>query len=195
MTTADDVMDAALDLMRSGGVEALSMRRLADRLGTSYQVVYSRIGGKGEVVRALHDRGFTRWVAANQDLATELGTIEHVRAVARGYLAEAVADPLLFAIMFSSPVPDFRRDERARAVEWSAFRACWLAPVATWLDASLDTRPPGTGRRLAWRLWSAVHGITTVHLAGHESPSGDPRTEVDAVVRVLLADPLAASAP
>lgn len=195
MPTTDDVLDAALGLMRDGGVESLSMRRLADRLGTSYQVVYSRIGGKGEVVRALHDRAFARWVTANGELLEPPGTRERVHRVARAYLAEAAADPLLFAIMFATPVPEFTRDEAARAVEWDAFRACWLAPVATWLDATVEERPPGTARRLAWRLWSAVHGITAVHLAGHASPTGDPAGEVDAVVRILLADPLATGAP
>lgn len=195
MITDEDVVDAARRLLRDGGVEALSMRRLAEELGTSYQVVYSRVGGKAEVVRALHDRGFAEWVAANRGLATTPGTAEHVHAVASGYLHAAVADPLGFAIMFSTPVSEFTRDADAREVEWTAFRSCWVAPVGAWLAAQVDAWPPGTVGRLAWRLWTAVHGITTVHLAGHDSPSGDPEREVAAVVRLLLADPMAAAAP
>jgi AcrR family transcriptional regulator len=192
--TRDDVVDAAMGLMRGGGVGALSMRRLAEEVGTSYQVVYSRVGGKAEVVRALHDRGFAAWVTATSTLPTVPGTAEHVHETARQYLRAALDDPLTFALMFATPVPEFRRDEAARTVEWEAFRTCWLAPVGAYLDATVDERPPGTTRRLAWRLWSAVHGITTVHLAGHDSPSGDPEAEVVGMVRLLLADPIASGA-
>ena len=49
-----DVLEAAERLLVIEGPDALSMRRLATELGTSYQVVYTRIGGKADVVRALH---------------------------------------------------------------------------------------------------------------------------------------------
>lgn len=195
MITEDDVLDAALALMRAGGVAALSMRHLADALGTSYQVVYSRIGGKPDVVRALHDRGFAELVAATQALDTTPGTARHVRAVARGYVRAALADPLRFELMFATPVPEFTRDDATRHVEWEAFRTCWIAAVGSWLDGRFDERPAGTAGRLAWRLWTATHGIATVHLAGHGSPSGDPEREVDAVARLMLADPMRAGAP
>lgn len=195
MVTEDHVMDAALTIMREGGVRALSMRRLAEELGTSYQVVYSRIGGKAEVVRALHDRGFAELVAATRALDTTPGTVEHIHAVARGYVRAALDDPLRFELMFATPVAAFTRDDAARRVEWDAFRACWITATGRWLDAHVDDRPPGTARRLAWRLWTAVHGIVTVHLSGHDSPSGDPEREADAMVRMMLADPLRAAAP
>lgn len=195
MTTTDDIVEAALELMRGGGVGALSMRRLAEELGVSYQVVYSRIGGKAEVVRALHDRAFAELVAANRALERAPGTVEHVRETARGYLAAALEDPLRFELMFATPVPEFTRDDAARAVEWDAFRSCWLGAVGPWLDEHVGERPTGTTRRLAWRMWTAVHGIAMVSIAGHASPSGDPAHEVDAVVDLLLADPLRAATP
>lgn len=195
MITQDDIVDAALELMRRGGVGALSMRRLAEEVGTSYQVVYSRIGGKAEVVRALHDRAFAELVAANRAVDTTPGTTEHVHAVAAGYLAAALDDPLMFELMFATPVPEFTRDDHAREVEWEAFRACWLGAIGTWLDAHLDERPRGTARRLAWRMWTATHGIAMVAMAGHGSPSGDPAHEVAAMIDLMLSDPLRAAAP
>lgn len=184
MTTREDVLDAALTLLHDGGPQALSMRRLADALGVSYQVVYSRVGGKADVVRALHDDGLAGLRAATGALDDERGTDEHVHAVARGYLAHALHDPILFDVMFGAPLPAFVRDDAAREVERQAFETCWVGPVRDLLVAR------GDGRRatpLAYRLWAAVHGVVVVHLAGHGSPSGDPATEVDALVAALLA--------
>lgn len=189
MVSRDDVLDAAMALLHEHGVEGLSMRRLARALGTSYQVVYSRVGAKPDVVRALHDRCFDDLMAAVDTLPTSPGTVAHVHAVAASYLEHALADPLRFEVMFGNPVPAFRGDERTREREHECFRRTWIAAVGSWLDTTDPDRPSGTATRLAWRLWTAVHGITVVHLAGHRSPSGDPATEVRAVVDLLLAHP------
>ncbi len=182
----DDVLTTALDLLREGGAEALSMRRLAARLGVSTQVVYSRVGSKPDVVRALHDDAFHELAALVEQHTQPRGTREHVHEVAAYYLEHAVADPVRFEVMFGTPVKEFVRDDEARAVEVACFRATWIAAVRAYLDATQPDREGGTAVGLAWRLWTAAHGIATVHLAGHETPGGDPAAELRTVVDLHL---------
>lgn len=189
-----DVLEAAERLLVIEGPDALSMRRLATELGTSYQVVYTRIGGKADVVRALHDDGFARLTRAAAD-ASEDREADDLVAFAQSYFDFAERHPVLFDVMMGMPIPEFVRDERARKVEWEGFRATWVAACRAWLDARLPERPRGASVRLAWRLWTAVHGITVVHLAGHPSPSGDARAEIARVVELLLREPAGLSAP
>lgn len=186
----EDVLHAAEALLEAEGPEALSMRRLAAALGTSYQVVYSRVGAKPDLVRALHAEGMRRLAIGAAHLAPPRGSDAHLVALAQGYLAVAVAHPRMFDVAFGAPVPEFVRDEAAKRVEWAGFEATWVQACRDWLDARHDPRPRGASVRLAWRLWTAVHGITVLHLAGHDSPSGDVDAEIDAVVRLLLSDPL-----
>lgn len=185
--TRDDVLESAMGLLREGGAEGLSMRRLAARLGVSTQVVYSRVGGKPEVVRVLHDRSFAELGGRVREATSSPGTREHVHEVAQLYFDHAVADPVRFELMFGTPVPEFTRDERTHAVEVDCFRRTWVAAVRAWLDEVVPDRARPAAVRLAWRLWTAVHGITTVHLAGHASPDDDPEAELHAVVDLLLA--------
>lgn len=194
MVTREDVVEAALDALRRGGPDALTMRRLADDLGVSYQVVYSRVGGKSDVVRAVHDRGFDVVADLVAALPERLGSPAHMHAVARSYLDFARAEPMWFAVMFASPVPEFVRDDAAREVEMAAFRVCWIDGVRSWLDQADRPAADGSAVQLAWRLWAAVHGITVVHLAGHSSPSGDPSIEVERMVTTILGDPASAGA-
>jgi AcrR family transcriptional regulator len=184
--TRDDVLDAAIALLREGGAEALSMRRLATQLGVSTQVVYSRVGGKSEVARALHDRAFAELLATIDHRVRARGSREHVHEVAQHYFDHAAADPVRFALMFGTPIQEFVRDEAAQEVEVACFRQTWVAAVRSWLDAERPDRPDPTAVRLAYRLWTAVHGVTTVHLAGHAAPDDDPETELHAVVGLLL---------
>lgn len=181
-----DVLDAAMALLRDGGAEALSMRRLASGLGVSTQVVYSRVGGKPEVARALHDRAFAELRASITDRREARGTRAHVHEVAQHYFDHAAAEPVRFELMFGTPVKEFVRDAAAQEVEIACFRETWIAAVRGWLDATRPDRDAPTAVRLAYRLWTAVHGITTVHLAGHSTPDDDPQSELHAVVDLLL---------
>lgn len=188
--TAHEVVLAAERLLETEGVEALTMRRLAAELGTSYQVVYSRIGSKADVVRALHAEGMRRLTEGAAQIPIPPGEDAHLVALAQSYLGIAVARPAMFDVAFGTPVREFIRDAAAQEVEWRGFEATWVNACRAWLDARYDPRPKGASVRLAWRLWTAVHGITVLHLAGHASPSGDVAAEITTVVDLLLSDPL-----
>jgi AcrR family transcriptional regulator len=166
------------------------MRRIAAELGTSYQVVYSRIGDKASVVRALHDDGMARLTdVSTKRIDVEPGCDAHLVALGQAYIDMAIDNPALFEVMFGVPIAEFERDDAARKVEWQGFRKTWVAACQAWLDARYDPRPRGSSVRLAWRLWTAVHGITVLHLAGHDSPSGKVHDEIAAVIALHLREP------
>ena len=109
--------------------------------------------------------------------------------MAHDYRRFAEGEPRLFELMFGAPIPDFVRDADARTVEWRGFDQSWVAATRAWLDATYPERPRGIAVALAWRLWTAVHGLTTLHLAGHPSPSGDIARDTETVVARLLREP------
>ena len=53
---ADAVVDAALELLHEQGLDAVSMRRVAARLGVSPIPLYSRVGNKEALLDAIADR-------------------------------------------------------------------------------------------------------------------------------------------
>lgn len=189
VTPRERVVDVARDLLVAEGPGAVTMRRLAAALGTSYQVVYSRVGSKTAVMRAVHDRAFDELTTEVLALAPTRGTREHLHALTAGYLDFAVANPRLFDVMFGAPA-GLVRDAALQEVERESFRRCWVAATRSWLDAHHPDRPRGSAGPLAWRLWTAAHGITVLHLAGHASPSADVHVDLAAVVDLLLADPV-----
>ena len=56
LTTADDVVDRAEQLVDREGVGALSVRRLASELAVSRQIVYTHFTGMHDVLEQLHLR-------------------------------------------------------------------------------------------------------------------------------------------
>lgn len=64
--TRTALLDAAERIVEEEGIEALSVRRLADQIGTTTRAVYSLFGSKGGLVVALGARAFD-WLAAELD--------------------------------------------------------------------------------------------------------------------------------
>jgi len=94
----------AADLTRSGGWAAITMAKLADRVGVSRQTVYNEIGSKRQLAEAMimHElEVFLRAVdAAFEENPDDLG--EAIREAAARVLEMAAANPLLHAVLSAS---------------------------------------------------------------------------------------------
>ena len=55
---ADEIVSAAVEIFRESGLDAVSMRSVATRLGVSPVPLYSRIGNKDALVDAIADHLF-----------------------------------------------------------------------------------------------------------------------------------------
>jgi AcrR family transcriptional regulator len=56
---AEDVISAAVEIFEQSGLDAVSMRSVANRLGVSPVPLYSRVGNKDALIGAIADRVFT----------------------------------------------------------------------------------------------------------------------------------------
>lgn len=99
----DEVVDAALALVESGGPEALTMRKLAAELGVTTTTIYWHVGSRDELIAALIERrsrqqaagpitgrtGRSRVLA----VATQLwrGALEHPNVTALAHQVGAVS--------------------------------------------------------------------------------------------------------
>ncbi|MCF6197253.1 MAG: TetR/AcrR family transcriptional regulator, partial [Emcibacter sp.] len=55
------LIDATRDMIRSGGVEAVSLRKLADRVGVSRTAAYHYFRDKNVLLCTLAEEGFRQW--------------------------------------------------------------------------------------------------------------------------------------
>ncbi|MGH8883386.1 MAG: TetR/AcrR family transcriptional regulator, partial [Stackebrandtia sp.] len=95
------IIDNARELAESDGWDAVTVRRLADRIEYSQPVLYSHFSGKRAIVTAVAEEGFDRLIRVLGDArraANGPGTA--MEAVARAYLNFAAANPALYEAMF-----------------------------------------------------------------------------------------------
>jgi AcrR family transcriptional regulator len=159
-----DILNAGLEILREGGFTALSMRALAEAVGVRAPTLYDYFANKEEVLNELFLEG-VKEIRQHFQPAMESSQPGAARIVGLGlaYRDFAIANPVLFQLVFgridSSYVPGeeqmqaghdlylLLRDEVERAVQLGEFEA-----------ADIDI--------LSMTIWSAVHGITTLELAG-----------------------------
>jgi AcrR family transcriptional regulator len=149
------IVTAARELAETEGWDAVTTRRLAERVEYSQPVLYSHFTGKADIVRAVALEGFG-------DLAAELRSARTaadspaaaLRAVAAAYLRFAQCHPAVYDAMFVMPTDLPFAAPGTPAAPRAAFAELLtaLAPLAG--DRDLET--------LGEVAWSALHGLATL---------------------------------
>jgi len=162
--TAAALLDAAERIVLADGLEGLSVRGLADDVGTTTRAVYSLFGSKDGLLVALGTRAFELLGAAINELAaTGDPAADLVEAGVAVFRRFAVDHPTLFRIgvQHTLPSPDLARQFRAAAAE--AFAG--LEARMTRLEESglLGAR---TVRDAACEFHALCEGLAAVELRG-----------------------------
>jgi AcrR family transcriptional regulator len=147
---AREIVAAARELLEQEGREALSMRRLAERLGIRAPSIYKHLPGKDALEAAVISDGFAEQAAAFERAGTT------PEAIAASYRAFALAHPHLYRLMTDGPLP---RELLVPGIEERA-----AAPVIAVAGGDRDT---------ARALWAFAHGMTILELDGRFPPGAD----------------------
>lgn len=170
-TSRAAIVAAARDLLEEGGLDAITMQAVADRVGVKAPSLYKRFPGRPALIGAVAE-----------DVAAELDAVvapalriadpgEAVRLVAERYRAFAHRSPAAYQLLFSRLLP-----EAAPTADAIATSAAGLLAIAE--------RLAGHDRALeAARLLTAfAHGFASMELAGAFRLGGD----VDAAYRYAI---------
>ena len=125
--TAAALLDAAERIVQGEGLDALTVRRVADEVATSTRAVYSLFGSKEGLVVALGQRAFA---ILGEGLATAPQTDDPandlIDGVIAGFRPLAIEHPSLFQIALQRPpAPEIKagfRDNQAEALAGLAAR-------------------------------------------------------------------------
>jgi AcrR family transcriptional regulator len=149
------IVRAARELAEAEGWEAVTTRRLAERVEYSQPVLYSHFTGKADIVRAVALEGFGDLAAKLRSARTAADSpAAALRALAAAYLRFAQSHPAVYDAMFVMPidlpfaVPGTPAAPRAAFAELLAA----LTPLAE--DRDLET--------LGEVAWSALQGLATL---------------------------------
>jgi AcrR family transcriptional regulator len=150
---------AAHEFIAEQGVERLSLREVARRLGVSHQAPYKHYPSRDHLLAEVMRRCFRQFAAYLDERGTHPDPREDLHALGRRYLAFAAEHPLEYRLMFGTPWPT------AAASPGLAAEARHALDV---LRAVLR-RIHGSGRAQRTRvdldamfIWSQMHGLASI---------------------------------
>lgn len=96
------LLAAAHNMLKEGGIEHVSLRKLADKVGASRTAPYHYFKNKNELLCAIAEQGFDLQQAQTSHvlLQSELSPKEKHRLLIRSYITFALENPELYDLMF-----------------------------------------------------------------------------------------------
>lgn len=154
-------LDEALAIIEHEGVERLSLRDVARRLGVSHQAPYRHFPSRDHILAEIVARAFEGF-ARHLDAHTKSDDpARDMRAMGEAYLGFATRHPLQYRLMFATPLPDV--DEHPDMMT-NARHAFDLLIAALRREATARGR--GTNEKAilldALFIWSGLHGLATL---------------------------------
>ncbi len=151
---ARQIVEVALELLEQEGPGAVSMRKIADRIGIRAPSLYEHVPDKRTLEAAIISVGF-EWQAAAFEAAAEHAD-DPLEAIATAYRSFALAHPHLYRLMTER---ELHRELLTPGVEDRAGRTVYEAA-----DSDRD---------LARAAWAFAHGMTILELDNRFPPGAD----------------------
>ncbi|MFJ5643393.1 TetR/AcrR family transcriptional regulator [Streptomyces sp. NPDC093223] len=169
------IVATARELAEQQGWDAVTTRRLAERIEYSQPVLYSHFSGKREIIGAVALEGATEMAAAVRAAASATDEPrDRVVALARAYLGFAERNPAVYDAIFQLDGGlAFAREDTPEPLK-DAFAAL--------LESLGEVAGEGVHPGLFTEVfWAALHGLATLTRAGR-LPPGDAERRVQLLV-------------
>ena len=168
--TPDRVVDAALRAADEGGIEAVSLRRLAGALEVTPMAIYRHVRNKSHLLDLMAERLLEQVDLASDESATWQDRLRRPLASYQAVVAAHPAAPLLLSRPFVSPAVPRATEALLAILRRAGFDAAQSARVlqvisgmllgpaihrATWAAASRDRPRDADRQQAALEAWSA----------------------------------------
>jgi AcrR family transcriptional regulator len=167
------IVEAARDIVSAEGLDALSMRAIAQRAEYSPATIYLYFRDKEALLREVIEAGFERMGEYMREELEEVGkaasSAEQYLALGRGYVRFALENTAYFRVMFELPTVahmDCQPQECAAGRPIGGMRRDFaeLTVQRAIHDGYFQMPDARRGTVVGWGL---VHGLTSLYLSGH----------------------------
>ncbi len=167
------LLAAALDILETEGLHALTLRKVAAKARVSHAAPAHHFPNLKALQTALAVIAFERFsesMAAARERAKK-DPATQVRAASDGYLSFARANPALFRLMFQENQLDWSDPSLKQAGE-ASFRH--LVEITAPLADQLGLKTQQERQELERLVWSSAHGFAHLHTDGKMETASPP---------------------
>jgi AcrR family transcriptional regulator len=160
----EQILDAAFDLFRQGGYEAVTVRKIAELIEYSPTTIYLYFKNKDAVLFALCERGFQTLLEYMSPAMQNDDLYERLRMLGQGYLKFGLEHPQYYDLMFIAKDP--MRTVTETHGTWEEF-VKGKRTFENLLETVQQLAESGYFKAddvhpITLNLWSYVHGIVSL---------------------------------
>lgn len=179
-------LEAAEEILSTEGAQALSVRRIAQRIGYTHGTLYLLFRNLDGLLLELNGRTLDALTGALERSSGDTGSVrDRLRALAATYLDFARTHTARWRLVFEHHLPPGEATP-----DWLGER---IARGFRVLDTVLADggAPPGERGALGAALWSSIHGVTVLAVSGklvdHTGAPLEPQPVLERTVDAFLA--------
>jgi AcrR family transcriptional regulator len=187
------ILDAARELFAAEGFEAVTMRRIADRIEYSPTAIYFHFKDKETLLKELCQLDFRS--LAQQFVAIDRidDPIERLRRVGHAYIKFGVEHPNHYRLMFMTPHPPIDDADVDKGNPEEDSYAFLKAIVSDAIEQKLLRPALKDADLVCQTVWATVHGVVSLDVAKCNDPWVDWRpmkkraeTAVEAIIAGIV---------
>jgi AcrR family transcriptional regulator len=159
------ILDAARDLFATEGYEAVTMRKIAEKIEYSPTAIYTHFKDKLSLLRELCDRDFASFAAALQRAGGVKDPVDRLRRIGYAYVDFALEHPNHYRFLFMTAHPPVGPEESAIQrgnpdQDAYAFLRVTIEEGLAQGRFKPELKDPDVVCQLAW---GAAHGVVALH--------------------------------
>src|SRR5262245_26960070 len=187
--TRDRILDAAREMFVKDGVEAVTMRAIAERIEYTPTAIYHHFRDKNTLLRELAQHDLSALVQAFERIGKIEDPVERLRRIGMAYIRFGLENPNHYRFLFMSPSLGNVQERKPEEGAYAFLRKTVAEAIAGGL-----LRPELKDvDKVSVVCWSAVHGIVSLTIVFQKDawirwPSAVEagKVSVDALVRGLV---------
>ncbi|MCO5070788.1 MAG: TetR/AcrR family transcriptional regulator [Rhizobiaceae bacterium] len=184
--TKDKLVTAAAQLLDQGGIEAVTLRGVAERVGVSHNAPYKHFEDRSALLAAVAERDFVALrIAFEQALDRRDGAGVALRAALGAFIDYGLQHPARYRLLFSDPSLPSGGALKEKA--FASFTAFLRIVEVCQREGSL---PAGDPVPLAGLIYATVHGAIDLEIGGranNEKGLVNVTDTLDLLLRLLAA--------
>jgi AcrR family transcriptional regulator len=161
------IINAARDLFVSRGVEEVTMREIAKRIGYSATSIYLHFADKEAVLRAVCDTDFLALATSLKNIIQIADPVKRMQALGQGYAAFALMHPNHYRLMFMAA--RVAHDPAISSLQHNSAEQDAYFQLRTVVS---DVHAAGYFRAelqdvdlIAQTIWAGVHGVCSLQIS------------------------------
>jgi AcrR family transcriptional regulator len=162
-----EILIAAKELFAQNGLEATTIRNIAEKIEYSPATIYLYYKDKNEIVHALHQEGFKLLVSYFLVLDHVSDPFERLKAMGRAYIRFCLENQGIYQLLFIIEEP-LQHVESCVKQAWSEGDRAFDILMKTVSDCQRQGYFKGlSSEKMAFVIWSTMHGLCTLRISGH----------------------------